>query len=85
MELTDLQIYIALIVGTGASVTFVLHLVKWIYHRYSQGLDSRISGCIDKRMETLSETQAKHGERIKSLEDRFHDFWKYLRGPTHSI
>lgn len=79
MELSDLQIYIALIVGTGASVTFGISGLKYLYHRYTTGLDNRISGCIDKKMETLTEVQREHSGKIKSLEDRFNDFWRYLK------
>lgn len=79
MELSDIQIYIALIVGTGASVTFGISGLKYLYNRYTNGLDTRISGCINKKMESITEVQNQHSSKIKSLEDRFNDFWRYLK------
>ena len=79
MELTDIQIYIALIVGTGASVTFGISGIKWAYHRYTTGLDTRISGCIDRKVETITEVQNEHEGKLKSLEKRFEMIWDMVK------
>lgn len=80
MELTEIQIYIGLIVGTGATVAFGISGIKFLYHRYTTGLDSRISGCIQEKIAVFQQKQTEHETRIKSLEDRFDDFWNYLTG-----
>lgn len=84
MELTDIQIYIALVVGTGAVVTFGISGLKWAYHKWESSINNRISGCIDRRMATITETQTDHGGKIKSLEDRFELIWKLFK-PKESI
>ena len=85
MELDDIQLVIAVIVGTGATIEFVRRLLKYIHDRYINGLNSRIDGCIDKKVLFITETQIKHAERIKSLEQRFNDFWRYLKGPSNEV
>jgi len=85
MELNDIQLMIAVIVGIGATIEFLRRFLKYLHDRYIDGLNTRIDGCITKKVLSITNTQIQHGERIKSLEDRFNDFWRYLRrgGPSN--
>lgn len=87
MELNDIQLMITVIVGMGATVEFLRRFLKYLHDRYIDGLNSRIDGCIDRKVLSITNTQIHQGEKIKSLEDRFNDFWRYLKreGPSNEL
>lgn len=75
MEVSDLQIYIALTVGSVAVLTTGISGMKYFYNRYTKGLDNKIAVQVDLKTKLLVECC----EKVKKLEQRFDDFWRYFK------
>ena len=75
MELTDIQIYIALIIGTATSVGFAITGIKFVRRIWGEAVDHHV----DKKLGPVLTLCADNKSEIDKLKIRFEDFWKYLR------
>ena len=78
MELSDIQVYLAI---AGMSIGFLTALIsgaKWVYHRYALGRDHRMLETVCAEIKPMQETLADHETRVTSIEERFDD---HLRRP----
>lgn len=79
MELTEIQIYLTLIAMTIGFTTALIAGAKWVYHIYLKGLNNRIITQVCSEVNPIKSTLTDHASDIKSLKDRFDDFWRYLK------
>ena len=73
MELTEIQVYLAIAGMTVGFITAIATGAKWVYHRYASGLDHRILSNVCSEIGPIKETMSDHETRVTSLEDRFDD------------
>ena len=74
MELTEVQIYIALVIGTATAVGFVISGVKFLNKKWSDSINNHI----DKKLVAILALCSENTTKIDKLEQRVKDLRDYF-------
>ena len=75
--------YVPLIGAFLGLLMAIITGAKFFYRRYTSGLDSRISKCINENVIPIEKVTQEHETRIQKMEQRLRDFRDYFIDSRH--